>query len=426
MGRVIGPILTTGVALAASGVVVANPIAVAPRADMQIPAVALSSGSDEMVGMLDPAFLDAIAPEPASVNPFTVIKDLISALAADATYRGTNAIVEAFVAGVAVVTEPELTAAWSPYIPPPADLPVLAVTLLPGADLSSGGATPAPEGPLVLPDPQPFIAETVMPAVYDLVGTLADDVTYVGREAIAAAFAAGAVVAAEPVMIYNTLRALVLGDLKGALNNAVKVVTAPLGPPLMVVDAMRTVVELHLAAMFAGLAPPPVEAQTAPVEQVRAAELPSATGSEQTRAAAPQTRPAEPLSAPGDGPRIPLPAASTSPAGIQADPEIAVEVAQIPEPAADIEAEVAEVADAEVAEIVEAGTVEAGTVDTGTVDAGTVGTEVAAPARRAATAVRDTVTETGERAVGAVRGAAGAVASAVDRAGADDPAGDGS
>jgi hypothetical protein len=114
---VIGPILTTGVSLVTAGVVVANPI-VAPRADVAIPAVQLSAGNTETIGMLDQAFLDAIAPGPAgSSNPFSVLKDLISGLAADAASTGKDVIVDAFVAGVAAVSPPELTAASSPYVP---------------------------------------------------------------------------------------------------------------------------------------------------------------------------------------------------------------------------------------------------------------------------------------------------------------------
>ncbi|MCX6489325.1 MAG: hypothetical protein NT156_15395, partial [Mycobacterium sp.] len=79
--------------LVTAGVVVANPI-VAPRADVAIPAVQLSAGNAETIGMLDQAFLDAIAPGPAgSSNPFSVLKDLISGLAADASSMGKDVIV---------------------------------------------------------------------------------------------------------------------------------------------------------------------------------------------------------------------------------------------------------------------------------------------------------------------------------------------
>lgn len=138
--RIVGPILTTGIALLAACVVVANPIVV-PRADVQIPAFTLSAGNDETGGMLDPAFLNAIAPAPSeSDNPFSVFKQLITSLAADATSVGRNAIVDAFVAGVAAVSQPELTAASDPYAAPPVDpypanLPALAASLAPGGYL---------------------------------------------------------------------------------------------------------------------------------------------------------------------------------------------------------------------------------------------------------------------------------------------------
>ena len=123
MRGVIGPILTTGVSLVTAGIVVANPI-VAPRADIAIPAVQLSSGNSETIGMLDQAFLDAIAPGPAgSSNPFSVLKQLITGLASDATSLGRNAMVDAFVAGVAAVSQPELTASSYPYIAAPVFAP---------------------------------------------------------------------------------------------------------------------------------------------------------------------------------------------------------------------------------------------------------------------------------------------------------------
>jgi hypothetical protein len=129
--------VTTGVALVTAAVVVANPIS-APHADVRVPAVMLSSGNDETGGMLDPAFLSAIAPGPSeSDNPFAVLKLLVTSLAADATSLGKNVIVDAFVAGVAAVSQPELTAASAPYAAPPVDpypvdLPELAVPIAPG------------------------------------------------------------------------------------------------------------------------------------------------------------------------------------------------------------------------------------------------------------------------------------------------------
>ncbi len=273
MRRVIGPILTTGVSLVTAGVVVANPI-VAPRADVAIPAVQLSAGNTETIGMLDQAFLDAIAPGPAgSSNPFSVLKDLISGLAADATSMGKDVIVDAFVAGVAAVSPPELTAASSPYAPfaasplpdfsaitDPRDLSALVPSM---ADVSAAAA-----------DSREFVANDVVPVVREFVTSLAADVEYVSTGLIEAAFAVGALVAHEPILIARTLTALVSGDFEGALANAVKAVVAPLGPPAMVYDTLQTVVLKYLAPAPRNPAAP----ASAPEPGVRPAPVPTAPG----------------------------------------------------------------------------------------------------------------------------------------------------
>lgn len=275
MRRVIGPILTTGVSLVTAGVVVANPI-VAPRADVAIPAVQLSAGNTETIGMLDQAFLDAIAPGPAgSSNPFSVLKDLISGLAADATSMGKDVIVDAFVAGVAAVSPPELTAASSPYVPlaatpvpdfsaitDPRDFSALVPSM---ADVAAAAA-----------DSREFVANDVVPVVRELVASLAADVEYVSTGLIEAAFAVGALVAHEPILIVRTFTALVSGDFEGALTNAVKAVVAPLGPPAMVYDTLRTVVVKYLSpAPRNPAAPAPA---SAPAPGARPAPLPTAPG----------------------------------------------------------------------------------------------------------------------------------------------------
>ena len=245
MRRIIGPILTTGVALVAASVVIANPIVV-PRADVQVPAFTLSAGNDETGGMLDPAFLAAIAPAPStSDNPLSMLKQLITSLATDATAVGRDAIVDAFVAGVAAVSQPELTAASFPYAAPAGAFPGLTEALLPGFDISA-----APSIPVSLADAHAFVTDAVAPAVTGIVAGLAEDAGYVGSGLIAAAFAAGTVVANEPQLIADTLVALVNGDLDGALQTAVRAVIAPIGPPVMIFDTIRTVIENRLMKTF--------------------------------------------------------------------------------------------------------------------------------------------------------------------------------
>ena len=273
MRRVIGPILTTGVSLVTAGVVVANPI-VAPRADVAIPAVQLSAGNAETIGMLDQAFLDAIAPGPAgSSNPFSVLKDLISGLAADASSMGKDVIVDAFVAGVAAVSPPELTAASSPYLSfVGAPVPGFPAITDPH-DLSA--LVPAmSEVAVAAADSSEFVANDVAPVVREFVTSLAADVEYVSTGLIEAAFAVGALVAHEPILIARTLTALVSGDFEGALANAVKAVVAPLGPPAMVYNTLRTVVVKYLSPAPRNPAAP----ASAPEPGTRPAPLPTAPG----------------------------------------------------------------------------------------------------------------------------------------------------
>lgn len=253
-----GPVLTTGVALAAAAVVVANPV-MPSRADVQIPAVQLSAGASDALGMLDEEFLKAIAPAPpVSNNPFVIIRDLISSLAADATYLGTNAIVEAFVAGATAVTQPELTASSSPYIlGDPRVLEEQAPADPFWVPFSAFGDAMMTQVEL----PPPLLVQTVgtndfAPVMAQVVTAVITDVNYVGNQIVTAAFAAGAMLAAEPGLIIDTLRALIDGDVRRALENAVKVVVAPLGPPRIILDAIRTVIQNRL---------PPLPAVTVPV-----------------------------------------------------------------------------------------------------------------------------------------------------------------
>ena len=387
--RTLGPILTTGVALTAAGVVVANPI-VAPRSDIQIPSVALSAGTGDAISMLDQAFLDAIAPAPPeSTNPFSVLRQLVSSLAADASYMGKNAIVDAFVAGVTAVSEPELTAASTPYFTPPS--PELAMSILPGLDLTS--ITPVSDAVQALPALASAVTDTVSPAVKSFVGGLIHDAGYVGGELIAAAFATGAMVANEPRLIGETLKALVKGDLSGALENAVKAVTAPFGPPIIIVNAVATLIEKYLGDLSAVLplplplpqAPTPAPDSAGTTPDVEPTPVPVPETGEQARA----PRGAAPVLPLDDDTDVPQPAAALSAADSR------------------LEATETPATDTQAAEAAEA-----------------TGDTTVAP-RAAARSVRDAVSAAGEQIGSAVSAAADAVgkASARARGGKPGPAG---
>lgn len=277
MRRAIGPIVTTGVAIVVAGVVVANPVVVAPHTDVSIPAVKLSGSSDASGSMLDQAFLDAIAPGPAaSTNPFSVLKQLITSLAADATSLGKNALVNAFVAGVTAVSEPELTASALPYVsdglfgpaaaaPPPDFAGIAAAAQAAGIDPAAiaNEVLNGVSGIASAVDPT-HVSSTLGSAVDALASSVVSDVGYVGHELVAAAYAAGAVVASEPAMIVATLQSLVKGDIKGALQTAIAAATAPLQPTGMIINAFVTVVQSNLSKLATGVptitVPTPVQA----------------------------------------------------------------------------------------------------------------------------------------------------------------------
>ena len=390
MRRTLGPILTTGVALTAAGVVVANPI-VAPRSDIQIPSVALSAGTGDAISMLDQAFLDAIAPAPPeSTNPLSVLKQLVSSLAADASYMGKNAIVDALVAGVTAVSEPEVTAASTPYFIPSS--PEMAMSVLPGLDLST--ITPVSDAVQALPNLASAVTDTVAPAVKSFVGGLIHDAGYVGGELVAAAFATGALVANEPRLIGETLKALVKGDFSGALQNAVKAVTAPFGPPIIIVNAISTVIEKYLGDLSAVL-PLPLPLPQAPTPAPDSADI------------APDVESTTPVAVPetGEQARAPRGSAPVLPLGTDAD---------VPEPAAALSA-----ADFRL-DATDAPAVEAPATDS---TAATDDTPVAP--RAAARSVRDAVSAAGEQIGSAVSAATDAVGkvSARVRGGKPGPAG---
>lgn len=439
MRGAIGPILTTGVALATAGVVVTNPIK-APSADVQIPAISLSAGSNDAVSMLDEDFLEAIEPEQSRpTNPFTLLRDLISSLAADATHVGKNAIMEAFVAGVTAVSEPELTAVTTPYLPLPAgpqvpspvlDSPTAQVFLVPGLDMDAIATAvdvPAADWAATIPNPS-AIAESLAPAVDYLVNSTISDVGYVGTELIAAAFTAGVAVAAEPVLIAKTLIALVNGDFEGALNSAVRAVVAPLEAPIIVINAVQTVVERRLAdlrgqpASLPAVSPSGAE-EAAPIEtpaDPTAVEEPAVASPPAVTLSAPgagrDTRPSRAanggaVSSPGDAEVTVSPTTATP-----AEPA-AVEVAMPQVEALEAPSDAAADGDAEV------GAAQVRADATETVDAAapslTGGTETSG---RDATPRRGAVTARGAAAVAdAVRGAVSAVAGVADRTGRNTP-----
>lgn len=243
----IGPLVTTGVALSVAAAVVANPV-VAPRPDLQVPAVQLSGNGDDL-DMLNTDFLSAIGPAPteASSNPFVVLKDLVASLAADASYLGRNAIVAAFFAGATAVTRPELTAVstpFTPYAPTAPFSPVPPVTPhLPELWLPpvTSVVTPIPVTSEDLLAVAAAVPDELVPAAAEMILTLIGGVEDLGESAVTTAFAAGALLVSGGVQVIDTLRAVV-GDPVRALQTAITAVTIEL--PKTFVEVIQRIVEL--------------------------------------------------------------------------------------------------------------------------------------------------------------------------------------
>ncbi len=211
-----GPILTTGVALSAAVVVVANPVT-APHADVRITAAdaRISKAGGQAVDMLDEDFIKAVGPEPAgSINPLAILRDLVGEWVADAADLGKSAVMRAFIAGASVVSGsqvPELTAASYPYIVPP-----------------DPGVLPTPPVPARFgPVPQELrpVVEQALTAIIADTGDAAD------AGVVAAAFVAGAALASAEGPVMETLRGLVDSELQSAretVDSAVSSLSRPL------------------------------------------------------------------------------------------------------------------------------------------------------------------------------------------------------
>ncbi|WP_167099199.1 hypothetical protein [Mycobacterium sp. DL592] len=234
MRRGIGAIVTTAVALVGAAVVVANPVSV-PQSDVRVPAVELSAGTSSSATTLDQAYINAIALDPTDTGPASALKRMLAELVTHATLLGGRAVEEVFDARTTIsagAVPPTPTAAWLPYPP---------VEVAPARALSG----PAPAGLPAVPES----AGEIDPVLRQALTSLADDVGYVGGQVVVAAVATSALVSAEPKLIVDTITALGYGDLRTAVITAITAVSAPVVAPLIVADAVNTVVRNGLVPM---------------------------------------------------------------------------------------------------------------------------------------------------------------------------------
>lgn len=249
MRRGIGAILTTGVALVAATVVVANPVQV-PQADVRVPAVDLSAGSAASSGLLDQAFLEAIAVQSTDPAPVSALKRMLVQIVANAALLGGKAVeevVDAHTAISAAAPAPALAAVSLPYAP---------VEVVPAGQVDSIGPAHLP----AVPDP----VRDVDPVLREALSAFADDAGYVGGQVVVAAVATAALVSSEPTLIVDTITALAAGDSRTAVVTALTAVSAPVVAPLIVADAVNTVVRHRLvdAPAYAAAAQAAIESSS--------------------------------------------------------------------------------------------------------------------------------------------------------------------
>ncbi len=223
MRTAIRPLVTAGVALAGAAVIVANPVML-PSADIAVRAQQSTAEVRRDLYLVDPAFLEALVEDgPEPTEPMEALPRLVAALTGDGAPVSREAIARAYAAGAAVVSGPTPTGSSVPNLP----------------------AGAGPSNPMV--DPARIFQQTLQ----DLV----EGVRHAGADVVAAAFVAGAVTAAMPTLTADPLTSAEAGDLAATLYNAVSAVVAPLGPPALALDAIRTVIENRMVEV-AGAAPP--------------------------------------------------------------------------------------------------------------------------------------------------------------------------
>jgi hypothetical protein len=272
--RGFGAIFTTGVALVGATVVVANPVS-APPSDIRVPPVSLSADSRASSAALDQALLETITKNPAETTPANLFKKSVAGVVTNVTLLSGRAVEGALRVRPVVDGTPAPT-------PPPAVPPTAVVDLLGGRPATVSAA-------------QASVAPVDDPALQHTVSSVADYVGYVSVRAVEATDAAGTIAAAEPKRIADTLAQLTHGDVNSAITTALRTVAAPVGPPSMVVKAIRAKIRKQLTELADRIrrsvpAPPRISQVARPSTTQRSTSLRATLG--HRRASATTAKPA--------------------------------------------------------------------------------------------------------------------------------------
>jgi hypothetical protein len=218
--KAMGPVLTTGVALVAAAVVVANPVA-PPVRDLQISTTQLSTSPEALIPF-DKNLLKSISQPASGFN--AALAQILGALAAEADRIGTE--VNSNVSGP--FTPASAAASQTPpaFVPSPVDV-------APGA---TPNGTPAASTTVVA---AAAAASPTMQLVFSAVNA---DTKYLGNKVVEAVDAAVNAIFNTPDLIFRAVRAVLLGDLATAYATIVEAVKAFFDPGLILVGGIDNVV----------------------------------------------------------------------------------------------------------------------------------------------------------------------------------------
>lgn len=224
MRRAMGPFLTTGVALVAAIVVVANPVTPASR-DMQISTTQLST-SPGMLTPFDKSLLNAITPQfpPAGIGP--ALAQILAALAADADRisREVNSEVTPDGPAVAVAASDQ-----GAYHPGPIE----------GLSTESANATP-------VSSTTGFAPATVSTEVQQALSGLVADTSYLGGKVVEAAYAAVDLIIRVPQYVITAVMALLNGNVGEVLDTVRSAIKAFFGPGLIIIGGIVDILHNRL------------------------------------------------------------------------------------------------------------------------------------------------------------------------------------
>lgn len=222
MRKAMGPILTTGVALVAAAVIVANPVA-PPVRDLQISTTQLSTSPEALIPF-DKNLLKSI-PQPSAVGGFdTALAQILGALAAEA-----DRISSGVTSGASITPVPAAAGTGAQSFSTPAANEIPPVRTPDGAPSTSSTLSPV-------------LSAASTPGIQQIVSDLAAaDTTYLGNKVSEAAYAAVDAIVNTPNLVVKVVQKFFNGDLPAAVEAVVEAIKAFFNPGLILVGGINNI-----------------------------------------------------------------------------------------------------------------------------------------------------------------------------------------